>query len=576
MNENDLPGNVVSVGSSLAPEAVEKALETLNAINARHTNPNEAWEELKSTQLPDVTEFYRHTVTVRMDSDYSAYFQLTLGQSPDGSHAPDTLTVVHNSNSANIPVTFWSLPDGSGIGFWLDTEGQRSWHVLRSKTWQRLAIDTSQLSFPHLDAELPKVSMDISLTGEAGMVLFTQTTLERINARNSLLAVISPQARETPSCLVPGEITKQRQDFITSDMLTALLKDIQSGGSAHLQGRSRNIPEGLFTNGSATVAIWSPHDGYLTGEEYTKTARNDADPMASFLGQHLINQLRDIQLVSSLNSGQHVYVNASKLARVIETDYDSLTLARKNEVHLRVVKLVRAICDRHVQVTEESRKRRGKSETIIKGFQPVCAWHGFKIIESTDGIQRDFEMEIEPKDWVLSKDHAYYIQDGLAALNRIPARGQAGGNWAIQIAQFLQEKRRKKASRSENSRVVMATRWEIITEYTGNPDPWRMRVDKVSRMRIRDYYCKALRTLTEVGLLLPEGDAEMVNGSLRAQVVYENITGTRNKMDEWLKQTVTLHVTDDLDPNNVLETIAKKADRLKSVASGRSNRKPST
>ena len=65
----------------------------------------------------------------------------------------------------------------------------------------------------------------------------------------------------------------------------------------------------------------------------------------------------------------------------------------------------------------------------------------------------------------------------------------------------------------------------------------------------------------ESGVLLPDGDAGSMDGHLNANLEYEAITGIRNKIDEWLKQTVTLYVTDNLDPQNVLSAIGERSER---------------
>jgi hypothetical protein len=52
MNENDLPGDVIRVGSSIAPEGVEKQLEALRAAYAQMP-ANEAWQALTQNP-PDV------------------------------------------------------------------------------------------------------------------------------------------------------------------------------------------------------------------------------------------------------------------------------------------------------------------------------------------------------------------------------------------------------------------------------------------------------------------------------------------------------------------------------------------
>ena len=38
MNENDLPGDVIRVGSSIAPEGMEKKFAILDSVNAKHIN----------------------------------------------------------------------------------------------------------------------------------------------------------------------------------------------------------------------------------------------------------------------------------------------------------------------------------------------------------------------------------------------------------------------------------------------------------------------------------------------------------------------------------------------------------
>ena len=71
MNENNLPGDVIGVGSSIAPEGLEKQIAILDSVNAKHINADgvldhdAAWQELMQQEMPDITEFFRHTVTLQ-------------------------------------------------------------------------------------------------------------------------------------------------------------------------------------------------------------------------------------------------------------------------------------------------------------------------------------------------------------------------------------------------------------------------------------------------------------------------------------------------------------------------------
>ena len=69
--------------------------------------------------------------------------------------------------------------------------------------------------------------------------------------------------------------------------------------------------------------------------------------------------------------------------------------------------------------------------------------------------------------------------------------------------------------------------------------------------------------LVSCGVLEPEGDAGSVDGLLNADRAYDEITGTKNKIDEWLNQIVTLSVHESLDPHDRLPEIGKNAARVK-------------
>jgi hypothetical protein len=575
MNENNLPGDVIGVGSSIAPEGMEKRIQILDSVNAKHINADGvldhdgAWKELLTQELPDITEFFRHTVTLRMDSEYTAFTDLKNGKSPDV-NPPDILTATCNSKSVDIPVTFWSLADGSGLGFWLDTDGTRSWHVLRSKSWSGYVVDTQQLSlelgerFTDDQITAAKVPMDIHLAGEheSGFTLFSKVTLDGITARNNMLDVIPAQELEKPSSLVNGNITRYRNDFISDTALLEVFKSIQSGGSADMQ-KHRDIDSGLYRRNDVTVAILDGTvSGFITGNDYVTRSKRDADSMVTLIGQHFVMYLRAVHMESPLQSDRAVSIPIDFLAEHIDPNYESLTRAKKSDLHIRTYNILRALSDRHISVAKGYRERSGgRTAEYREILQPWFSYAGVEV----DAYKTPMAIYFRPADYVVSylagTQLKYYITDGLKVFSQIRSRGQAAGNWAIQITSFLQETTRRNASKIAGSKSVTATRWQFITEYPGDPDPITMKAGGKNRSRIREYYCDALRILVESGVLLPDGDAGSMDGHLNANLEYEAITGIRNKIDEWLKQTVTLYVTDNLDPQNVLSAIGERSER---------------
>lgn len=548
MNENNLRGDVIRVGHSIAPEGMEKLIQ-------------------QETQ--DITEFYRHRVTLRMDSEYTAFTELINGKSPDTT-PPDTLTATWNDRSVDIPVTFWSLPDGSGLGFWLDTDGNRAWHVLRSKSWSGYATDTQQLSLALGEQitddqiEDAKVPVDIHLAGEheSGITLFSKVTLNGIAARNNLLPVIPAQEPEKPSSLLNGNVTGYRPDFISDTALLEVFKSIQSGGSADLQ-KHRDIDSGLYRRNDVTVAILDGTvSGFITGNDYVTRSKRDADSMVTLIGQHFLMYLRAVHMETPLQSDRTVSIPIDFLAEHIDPNYESLTRAKKSDLHIRTYNILRALSDRHISVAKGYRERSvGRTADYREILQPWFSYAGVEV----DAYKTPMAIYFRPADYVVSylagTQLKFYITDGLKVFSQIRSRGQAAGNWAIQITSFLQEMTRRNASKLAGSKSVTATRWQFITEYPGDPDPITMRAGGKNRSRIREYYCDALRILVESGVLLPDGDAGSIDGHLNANLEYEAITGMRNKIDEWLKQTVTLYVTDNLDPQNVLTAIGERSER---------------
>jgi hypothetical protein len=557
MNENDLPGDVIGMGSSIAPEGVEMLFQQ---------------------ETLDITEFFRHTVTLRMDGHYGDYDKLTSGQSPDV-NPPDSVIATFGDLSKTIQVTLWSLADGSGLGFWLDTDGIESWHVLRSKSRSGYVIDTKQLSLELGDQvtddqiNAAKVKVDVHLTGnsepgapfdiESGIILFTKVTLDGITARNSLLDVKTPpKTLDQTVNEILGSVIDESQDFIGDKFITAPAKDIQSSIS-QLPDKSRNSITGEYKDGYLSVAVFAGGTK-LIGDDYESRVRNDHEELAGVLMQALMNQLRDAFKTQNLKPGDHLKVDISRLAQELDSNYSKSTLHRKKELHERGAKFIRSICDRHIKVSEHSKMHHGR-KVIERDWQPLCAWHGMQSVE-VDGIQYIRTVEIEPKNSVLKMATGgvqYYIPNGMEALKPIRGRGKAVGNWATNIALFLLETIRRHAAKSSNTKLVKVKRWDIITTYVVNPDPREMRTQKMSRTRIRKYYCDALRMLVSCGVLEPEGDAGSVNGLLNADRAYDEITGTKNKVDEWLNQIVTLSVHESLDPNDRLPEIGKNAARVK-------------
>ena len=553
MNENDLPGDVIRVGSSIAPEGVDKLIQQ---------------------ETLDITEFFRHTVTLRMDGHYGDYDKLTSGQSPDV-NPPDSVIATFGNLSKTIQVTLWSLADGSGLGFWLDTDGIESWHVLRSKSRSGYVIDTKQLSLELGDQvtddqiNAAKVKVDgnrepgAPFDIESGIILFNKVTLDGITARNSLLDVKTPpKTLDQTVNEILGSVIDESQDFIGDKFITAPAKDIQSSIS-QVPDKSRNSITGEYKDGYLSVAVFA-EGTKLIGDDYESRVRNDHEELAGVLTQALVNQIRDAFRTQNLKPGDHLRVDISRLAQELDSNYSKSTLHRKKELHERGAKFIRSICDRHIKVSEHSKMHHGR-KVIERDWQPLCAWHGMQSVE-VDGIQYIRTVEIEPKNSVLKMATGgvqYYIPNGMEALKPIRGRGKAVGNWATNIALFLLETIRRHAAKSSNTKLVKVKRWDIITTYVVNPDPREMRTQKMSRTRIRKYYCDALRMLVSCGVLEPEGDAGSVNGLLNADRAYDEITGTKNKIDEWLNQIVTLSVHESLDPHDRLPEIGKNAARVK-------------
>jgi hypothetical protein len=89
---------------------MEKRIQILDSVNAKHVNADgvldhdAAWQELLQQEMPDITEFFRHTVTLRMDGHYGDYDKLTSGQSPDV-NPPDSVIATFANLSKTIQVT---------------------------------------------------------------------------------------------------------------------------------------------------------------------------------------------------------------------------------------------------------------------------------------------------------------------------------------------------------------------------------------------------------------------------------------------------------------------------------------
>ena len=312
-----------------------------------------------------------------------------------------------------------------------------------------------------------------------------------------------------------------------------------------------------------TVAILDGTvSGFMTGNDYVTRSKRDADSMVTLIGQHFVMYLRAVHMESPLQSDRAVSIPIDFLAEHIDPNYESLTRAKKRDLHIRTYNILRALSDRHVSVAKGYVERSGgRTAEYREILQPWFSYAGVEV----DAFKTPMAIYFRPADYVVSylagTQLKYYITDGLKVFSQIRSRGQAAGNWAIQITSYLQETTRRNASKIAGSKSVTATRWQFITEYPGDPDPITMRAGGKNRSRIREYYCDALRILVESGVLLPDGDAGTIDGQLNANLEYESITGIRNKIDEWLKQTVTLYVTDNLDPQSVLSAISERSER---------------
>lgn len=535
MNENNLPGDVIGIGSSIAPEGMEKRLEILDSVNAQYFTPDgildtdAAWQELMKHSLPDITEFFRHTVTLRMDSEYAAYTELINGKSPDVS-PPDTLTATWNTSAVDIAVTFWSLPDYSGLGFWLDTDGKRSWHVLRSKSWSGHVIDTQQLSLELGERITPdqintaKLQVDMHLSGEheSGITLFSTEILQRISKRNMLL-------RFTAAPTVGIEYADPGQDVIAHNPIEL---------AAMFTGTPHNERESVMRTSNASVAV-ELHKMSVPGY--------------------------DQQIPHNL--AQHSSVNAQMIFNA------TVGLLIQNDLTISVFKLD-DIC-KAVSRPEWSRanaddRRRFRTDTLHtllfgswirqgKDILSIVTVDGVHLNESNEpesvtlSIPRLMEQKmIQRRGQTPQLESEYsrkhFSTGTLEAIGYLPGGSETSRghkSYARGIA-FWMALREAVSRGSERSFI----RQQMLGEVTIRPTLKTSLNDKTHKVRIVEYYCKALYSLLNVPdeakevQILDYGDAAIIREHsepykrLQAWIDYES-TGS---VDRWLKQRVTLRV----------------------------------
>ena len=579
MNENDLPGDVIRVGSSIAPEGMEKKIAILDSVNAKHINADgvldhaAAWQELLQQEMPDITEFFRHTVTLRMDSEYSAFTDLIEGKSPDVS-PPDTLTATFIDRSEDIPVTFWSLPDGSGLGFWLDTGGMLSWHVLRSKSRSGYVIDTKQLSLELGDQvtddqiEAAKVPVDIHLAGEheSGITLFSKDTLQRISKRNKLL-------RFTPASTMEIEYANPGQDVVAHN-------------SIELVGRFTGTPPNeresvmriLDTSVPVQLQIMSVpgYDQHLQHDLMKHSSVNAEVIFNATVGQLIqsgqvmaVFKLDDICKAVSQPEWKRANADDRRTLRIdtlhtllfgswTRLGKDILSIVTVDAVHLNESNEPESVTLSIPRLMEQKMiQRRGQAPQLESEYSRTHFSAG-----TLEGIG--------------------YLPGGTET-----SRGH--NSYARGIAFWMG--RHEAISRGAERTF---TRQQMLSEITIRPTLKQSLSDKTHKSRIIEYYCKALHSLLDVPEgaerveILAYGDAKIVREhreaykTLKAWTDYESIKGV-DRVEQWLKQKGVLHpasaersvIADDLRKRvEIRAKIGKQASaKAKSAAEKKAYRK---
>lgn len=539
MNENDLPGEFMHIGSSMTDEGVAVLLA---ALNAQRGNPDEVWQALQTIEPPDVTEFSRYSVTLRMDSEYTAYTELINGKSPD-TNPPDTLTATWQDSSVDIPVAFWSLADGSGLGFWLDTNGKRSWHVIRSRSWQAKVVDKTQLTLPWtlageveqddegrvIKADLrgkitdpPTVPVDIHLTGdhESGITLFNRDTLQRISKRNKLLRFTA-----APTEIHGTEYTDFNEDISAHQTLEAASKQIATPvderGAYVYVGRSQLLV--------SIHKVDYPNQSSLPLDEIG--LHSDPKAFRIFLATvlKLINSDLDMgrfpldDLCKLLSQKEWERANAEERHRIRTATLRTLIVGSWTSVgnsnDLASILNIQFI----------HRNDDGEVESLTIAVPP---WMKQSMVQRQNQPKR---LESE-----YSKTHR--SEGTLKAIGYLPTGTVGFNSYAIGIAEWMAL--HEAVSRGSERTFI---RQDLLNEMNMRPTLKQSLSKKTHKVRIVEYYCKALHSLLNVpkgadlAQILDYGDAEIVREhrephmTLKAWTDYESITGV-NRVEQWLKQ----------------------------------------
>jgi hypothetical protein len=551
MNENDLNGDVIRAGSSMAPEGVEKQLEALRAAYAQMP-ADEAWQALQTIEPPDVTEF-SYSVTLRMDSEYSAFTELIDGKSPDTT-PPDTLTATWNDRSVDIPVTFWSLHNHSRLGFMLDIDGKRQCYVLRSKSWQAKVIDSTQLELPWtLEGEIEQddkgriisadlrakndnpatVPIDMHLTSEheSGITLFSRDTLQRISKRNKLLRFTAP-----PSETDNPEYTNPGCDVIANQPLEIV---------SRYTGTPHDERESVIRIKGVSIPV-----------ELQRVSVPGCD------NQQL---LFDIMKHSSVNAdiifqttvGEMIQTN--QMMAVFKLDYICEAVARREWKRANADDRRTLRTDTLRTLLFGSWTRIGQDILSVVNVDAVHLNEYDEPESVTLSIPRLTEQKIiqrrgQSPQIESEYSRRHYIPGALEAISHL-AGGTETSRGHVTYARGISfwMSHREAISRGAERTFI---RQQMLSDITIRPTLKHSLSDKTHKTRIIEYYCKALHSLlnvpdgAELVQILNYGDAQIVrehrepHKTLKAWTDYESLSGT-NKVEQWLKQKGVLHPASD-------------------------------
>ena len=542
MNENDLGGDVIRVGSSLTDEGVEKQLEALRAAYVQMP-ADEAWQALTQNP-PDIAEFSRYTVTLRMDSEYNTYAELINGKSPDAS-PPDTLTATWHESSVDIPVTFWSLPDNSGLGFWLDADGIRSWRVLRSKSWQSKVIDKTQLTLPWLldgerelddkgrlikadlraiNTDPPTIPVDMHLAGdhESGITLFSIDILQRISKRNKLL-------RFTDAPTVDIEYANPGQDVIAHNPIEV---------AAMFTGTPHSERESVVRTLNTSVPV-----------ELHKMSVPGYDQQIP----HNLAQHSSVNADIIFNATVGELIQSGQVMSVFKLDAICKAVSRSEWSRANADERRKFRTDTLHTLLFGSWIRQGQDILSIVTVDAVHLNESNEPESVTLSIPRLMEQKMiqrrgQAPQLESEYSRAHYSAGTLEAIGYLPGGSETSRghkSYARGIA-FWMALREAVSRGSERSFI----RQQMLSEIIIRPTLKTSVNDKTHKIRIVEYYCKALYSLlnvpngAELVQILDYGDAEIVREhnepykSLKAWTDYESICS----VDRWLKQKATLRV----------------------------------